>query len=87
MQKSNGKIFAAECDLLYPVKAMNVPKDKIFINPLILYGLFYKLDQKRWGAAESTCANFGIFSKKIKYNHFKLIEIIISVIIGINYAV
>ncbi len=72
---------------MYPVRAMNVPKDKVFINTLILYGLFYKLDQKRWGVAESTCANFGIFSNKIKHNHFKLIEIIIYAIIGINHAV
>jgi len=73
-------------NMLYPIKAMNMPKDKVFINPLILYGLFYKLDQKRWGVAESVCANFGIFSKKIKYNHLKLIEIIINAIIGINCA-
>jgi len=73
-------------NMLYPVRAMNVPKDKILINALILYGLFYKLYQKRWDVGESICANFGIFSKKIKYNHFKLIEITINAKYGINHA-
>lgn len=65
---------------------MNVPKDKVLINTLILYGLFYKLDQKRGCVAENICANFGMFSNKIKHNHFKLKEIKIHAKFGINYA-